>query len=591
MRSAAPLAAALVLLAGCSGGGTGGTGADSAAPTTESTTESTTGPGTEPTTEPTPGATTEPTSGATTGTLDWMPCDDIDGLECATLAVPLDHADPGGEQIDLAIVRQPAGDPGARIGSVVFNPGGPGGSGREFLELARLTVPTEVADVFDLVSFDPRGVGMSTPIDCELTIDDGIALVPDGDRTAWDRLLRTGLEELSTCTADPTALLSLAGTNNAARDLDLIREALGDERLTYVGFSYGTRLGATYAELFPDRVRALVLDGGVAPRIELDREQGAGFDQALDHFAAACDADPDCLLREVGPTLDVLAGLRTEIAEQGSFPTDDPDRVLTPGELDLGVASALYSKDAWVYLSQALYLAEVQGDGTLLQVLADRLVGREPDGTYSNQTESGAFVNCADDPARPDADAVWAEADAAADASRSFGPFLRADTGCLGFPDPVDPLVIGPAAGSAPILVIGTTGDPATPYEWSVELADSLDAGVLYTVEGEGHTAYTSIDCVAPVVNAYLIDLEVPAEGGSCADDSTDDVFPPVGETEAELVVAFFDCVREQGVDVPQVTVADVLADPSGEALLAQLDLGDPELLGAIAACQDVLSG
>lgn len=533
-------------------------------------------------------------------TPEWTPCEGglaipgLPPLECSTLHVPLDHDEPDGPTIPIALARQEAGDPAARIGSIVFNPGGPGGSGIEFLETARLLMPAEVADAFDLVAFDPRGVGASASVHCALTRDDGAVLIADDDREAWDAALETSYEEIATCTSDPAGIEPYVGTNNAARDLDRIRAALGDELLTYVGFSYGTRLGATYAELFPDRVRALVLDGGVLPSTDftaMGSQQADGFDLALGHFAEACDADPDCVLQRHGPTLDVLEQIRADIAEAGSFPTDDPERLLTPGELDLGVITALYSQSTWVYLSFAIDQAAADGDGTVFQVLADLYLGRQLDGTYTNQVEAGAFVNCADDPARPLDDEVWEEADMIADTSDYFSDDLRASFGCLGFPEPVDPLIIGAAEGAPPILVIGTTGDPATPYEWSQQLADSLASGVLYSVDGEGHTAYTSIPCVAPVVNAYLIDLEVPEPGDGCVDDSDADPFPPEGESEAETVIGFVDCLIDNGAAVEPIGIADVLRDPTGEQLLGGLDLDDPDLIGALLPCQEFLLG
>lgn len=521
-----------------------------------------------------------------------MECADRAAFECATIQVPLDHADPDGATIPIALMRQPARTDD-RIGSVVFNPGGPGGSGLDFLELAVFGVPGEVADRFDLVSFDPRGVGASASVRCDLVRDDGVLLIADDDREAWDAALADQLDQIETCTTTPDGIGEYLGTNSAARDLDLIRDALGDELLTYVGFSYGTRLGATYAELFPDRIRALVLDGGVAPTTDfaaLAADQGVGFDAALVAFAEACDTDADCLLQELGPTLDVVAGVRSEIREVGSFETDEPDRLLTPGELDLGIISALYSQAAWPFLAQAIYLADTVADGTLFQVLADLYLGRQPDGSYTNQVEAGAFVNCADDAARPPVDVVWEQTDVVADGSVYFGEALRGSFGCLGLPDPIDPLVLGPATGAPPILVIGTTGDPATPYEWSVQLAEFLDSAVLYTVEGEGHTAYTSIECVTDVVNAYLIDLVMPADGDSCVDDTDpDSVFVPAGESEVELVVAFFACLADNGADVPVVSVADVLRDPTGGTLLDGVDFGSPATIAAFGACQSLL--
>lgn len=583
------MAVAVLVVAGCSTSDDGA-GSTSVVETTSPSSEPGE-PDDEPAEQPDSGPDERPDEGPA-GTAEWAECADRAAFECATIEVPLDHADPDGAMIPIALMRQPARTDD-RIGSVVFNPGGPGGSGLDFLELAVFGVPGEVADRFDLVSFDPRGVGASASVRCDLVRDDGVLLIADDDREAWDAALADQLDQIETCTTTPDGIGEYFGTNSAARDLDLIREALGDELLTYVGFSYGTRLGATYAELFPDRIRALVLDGGVAPSTDfssLAADQGVGFDAALAAFAAACDADADCLLQEIGPSLDVVVSVRDEIREVGAFDTDQPGRVLTPGELDLGIISALYSQAAWPFLAQAIYLAETQADGTLFQVLADLYLGRQPDGSYTNQIEAGAFINCADDAARPPVDVVWEQTDAVADGSAFFGEVLRGSFGCLGLPDPIDPLVLGPATGAPPILVIGTTGDPATPYEWSVQLAEFLDSAVLYTVEGEGHTAYTSIECVTDVVNAYLIDLVVPADGESCIDDTDpDSIFVPVGESEVELVVAFFACLADNGADVPVVSVADVLRDPTGGTLLDRVDFGSPATIAAFGACQSLL--
>jgi pimeloyl-ACP methyl ester carboxylesterase len=551
----------------------------------------TTTPGTADTDDPEP-------ADRDSGTLQWSSCGDEVGelidLECATLTVPLDHAVPDGPTIDLAVARTATADGDTRIGSLVFNPGGPGGSGIEFLATAVALVPPELTARFDLVSFDPRGVGASAAIDCEVDFDDDVALLAPDDDAGWDALVEDALGRADTCTPESLELEPYVGTNNAARDLDALRAALGDDELSYVGFSYGTRLGATYAELFPDRVRALVLDGAVKPTDDLallGLEQGPGFDAALESFAVACDADADCALAELGPTLDVYAGLVAEIAESGSFPTDDTDRVLTPGELQLGVVAALYSTQLWPVLADALYVAETQQDGSLLQVLADVYLGRRPDGTYDNSQLAGLAINCADDPRRPPVDEVRAQAETSAQASIHFADFLRASTGCIGTAEPIDPIAIGPADGAAPILVIGTTGDPATPYEWAVELTELLSSGVLYTVEAEGHTAFLSVACVDDVVVDYLVDLELPAASSSCADDESVDVFAPAGQGEFEQVIALFDCLRDNGVDLPELTVGDLLADPQGEALIDLLDPTDPAFGRAALACQDLIPG
>lgn len=541
----------------------------------------------------------DPAPSGNNGTLDWSPCEDAGNtavsLECATLQVPLDHSNPDGELIDIAVARSAATGPAIdRAGSLVFNPGGPGGSGIDLLGFIPLTMSPEILQRFDLVSFDPRGVGASTALTCDNDLDDQVILLADGDDAGWQALVDDRAAQLDTCTDATVDLAAHVGTNNAARDMDLLREALGDEGLSYVGYSYGTRLGATYAELFPENVRALVLDAAVKPSSDsagLDREQGGGFDRALENFAAACDADTDCVLQELGPTLEVIDALEAEIAEVGSFPTDDTDRVLTPGEFSLGVLAALYSKDSWPFLAAALFTAETEQDGSLLQVLGDSLAGREPDGTYDNSQVANGFINCADDPARPDTKEQRVLADEAADLSTYFADFLRASTGCLGITPAIDPLMIGPAVGSAPIVVIGNSGDPATPYEWSQELAGSLDSAVLYTVEAEGHTAYGSIECVQADIDAYLLDLTVPADGSTCSDNAGADFFVPEGDGEIDQVLAFFDCARDEGADLPDISAADILGDPTLENVLGSIDLTDPSVALAFAACQEFIPG
>ncbi len=552
----------------------------------------TTDPGTGDPDTGTPG----PAAGA--GTLEWSSCGDAAGelieLECSTLTVPLDHGAPDGETIDVAVARVATADDDRRIGSLVFNPGGPGGSGIEFLTTAAALVPSELADRFDLVSFDPRGVGASAAIDCAVDFDDDVALLAPGDDAGWEALVAEAQGRTDTCTAESLALEPYVGTDNAARDLDALRAALGDDQLSYVGFSYGTRLGATYAELFPDRVRALVLDGAMKPTDNLallGLEQGPGFDAALESFAAECDADADCVLAELGPTLDVYTGLVAEVADVGSFPTDGGDRVLTPGELQLGVVAALYTTQLWPVLADALYVADTQQDGSLLQVLADTYLGRQPDGSYDNSQMAGLAINCADDPRRPPIDEVRVQAELTAQASVHFSDFLRASTGCIGTADPIDPITIGPADGAAPILVIGSTGDPATPYQWAVELADLLSSGVLYTVEAEGHTAFLSVACVNDVVVDYLVDLQLPRAGSSCAADESNDVFLPAGQGEFDQVIALFDCLRDNGVDLPEITVGDLLADPNGDTLIDLIDPTDPAFAQAALACRDLIPG
>ena len=530
------------------------------------------------------------------GSIEWGPCVDARAapvdVECASITVPLDHGAPDGRMIDIAVARVSTASDDERIGSVVLNPGGPGASGIDFLQTAALIMPEEISQRFDLISFDPRGVGAGTAVECDNAFDDDITLLDERDDAVWESLVSKADGRASTCTSDTIEIGSWLGTNNAARDLDEIREALGDHRLSYVGFSYGTRLGATYAELFPDRVRALVLDGAVAPTddfTQLDAEQAASLDRAFEQFARACDADDDCDLATVGPTLEVYSSLVSSISDRGSIPTDDPDRVVTPGELQLGVIAAMYSTQLWPVLARGMHDAAVDDDGSLLAVLADSYLGRQADGSYDNSQDAGFTINCADNAIRPPTEVVRIESEEIASSSRWFDDFLRASTGCIGGPLAIDPLIIGTADGAPPILVIGNTGDPATPYEWSVAMADFLTSGQLYTVDSNGHTAFLSVPCVTPVVVDYLVDLVMPAPGASCVDDEGSDSFPPAGQGEFDKVIALFDCLRENGADIPEVTIGDLLADSTGETLLAQIDPTDPAFGEAALACQDLI--
>jgi pimeloyl-ACP methyl ester carboxylesterase len=532
-----------------------------------------------------------------TDTLAWGPCAESSSafgppIRCATLAVPLDHDDPDGESIDIELAQVATADADRRIGSLVLNPGGPGGSGIEFLQSAAIVMPPEIAERFDLVSFDPRGVGESTAVECDVDFDDEIALLPPGDDAAWQELVAEAEAFPSTCTSETARIAPWLGTNNAARDLDLIRAAVGDDALTYVGFSYGTRLGATYAELFPDTVRALVLDGAVKPTpdfAELDAEQAASLDRAFERFAAECDGDPDCPLSAIGPTLEVYEELIATVDGAGSLATDDPDRVVTAGELHIAAIAALYSTQLWPVLARGLADAATGGDATVLQALTDSYLGRQPDGSYDDSQSAGFAINCADDAERPPVEVVRTESERIAERTQWFDDLLRASTGCIGAAPPVDPLIVGPAEGAAPILVIGTTGDPATPYEWAVEMADSLVSAELYTVESDGHTAFLSVPCVEPIVVDYLVDLVVPASGGSCSNDAVLDAFPPAGEDEFGALIAFFDCLRENGADIPEISIVDLLADPSGESLLEGIDPSDPSFGLAVLACEDLI--
>ena len=536
LRILAALLTLGLVAAACSSGEVAST-APTSTPATE--TPATETPATATQAEVTPTTETSEDGETTTSTTDedsagfeWDLCEGAFGnFDCGTIQVPLDYSSPDGEQIDIAIARIAASGPAEDvIGPLVFNPGGPGFGGIESLEGIALTLPFEITERFDLVTFDPRGTGTSAAVDCDNNLDDAILTIEtSGDDDGWQSIVDATAEGLSSCSAATLDLAPHLGTMNVARDIDLIREAIGAETINYLGYSYGTRLGATYAELFPGNIRAMVLDAAVRPNTDwalLAGDQAAGLDSALQNFAGACDADPDCPLQGTGPALETINSLRENVAEQGSLPTLFDQRVLTLGEFDLAIISALYSKTLWQTLATGLADAEATEDGTELHFLTDSYAGRSfEDDSYSSGLVANSFINCADDANRPTADEQRALSEASAEQAGFFAPAMRAGAGCLGIPESQSPLEIGTAADAPPIVIIGNTGDPATPYEWSVELDEFLTNSVLYTVEAEGHTAYGSIECVQTAIDAYLIDLELPEKGAGCSDNATADFF------------------------------------------------------------------
>jgi pimeloyl-ACP methyl ester carboxylesterase len=453
--------------------------------------------------------------------LDWQPCDN--GFQCARLLVPFDYSHPGGRRFSLPVIKLPATDPSHRIAPLVINPGGPGGSGVQYALAARSEFPAALRARFDIVGFDPRGVAGSEPaLACqtgpELDKYLGTDEMPDSAAELAPIIAQAKLYA-QRCEQNSKALLPYVGTENAARDLDVLRAALGQSRLTYLGKSYGTYLGAWYAQLFPHRVRALVLDGAVdpdTPSLQADITQAEGFTVAFRSFAAWCRASAGCPLGQ-----DAAGQLEAMLVRANSVPLASQlgtGQVANGALLLDGVIGALYSKSAWPDLKSGLSRA-FGGDGTVLVQLANLLLlERNPDGTYSNLIDADTAISCVDRP-WPRSLAVWqAQAAAAGRAAPLFGPpNVWGNLPCAYWPVPPAPLPRITAAGAPPILVVGTTRDPATPYRWARALAADLSSGVLLGRNGDGHTAYgEGSACVDTIVNAYLISLKVPRGGTVC---------------------------------------------------------------------------
>lgn len=502
--------ATMLLLAGCSvqdGVLRAGQVSTTAAPATPAPTT---------TTPAAPGSNAAPKPAAST--LTWTACGQ---LECARLPVPLDHDRPAGRTIEIALSRRRATDQSRRIGSLLVNPGGPGVSGIELLPSILARVSPGVRARFDVIGFDPRGTGSSSPVRCLPTaeLDKYFAADPVPDDPAEKAALIDIVRRFTAgCQKLSGDLLPHVGTEDAARDMDLIRAAVGDEKLTFLGFSYGTALGAAYAEQFPTRVRALALDAGLDPAadiIALNRVQGEGFDRAFDAFVADCRGRPTC---EWKPGGGASKGAYLALAARiDATPLPAGSRRLGPSELALGAAWYLYAQQLWPGLARALAQAE-GGTGTLMLEGFDRLVGRNRNGTYKNEQEAYAAISCIDNPAPKDVAAYERSAAEAARTAPAFGPTIAwSGLVCGLWPLPAtgkaEPLK---APGSPPILVIGTTNDPATPFVWSEALAKQLPQGRLLRHEGEGHTAYGEDSCTTRITDAYLLTLALPTGKLSC---------------------------------------------------------------------------
>lgn len=477
-----------------------------------------------PTSTPGPGTTDPPDPALRrfySQQLEWEQC--RGEFLCSTLEVPLDYRRPGGRTIEISVLKVPAADPGARIGSLVVNPGGPGVPGTDYAAGAATVFRQPLLDAYDIVGFDPRGTGTSTPVDCldDGELDDYIAKDPDPDTDAevetysgWVDAIGEGCEEES------GELAAHVTTIEAARDIDVLRATLGESQLAYFGASYGTKLGATYAELFPDRAGRLVLDGAVDLSIgsrELSLQQAGGFETALRAYVQDCVDQDDCVL---GDSLDEgLRRVRQLLDDVDAEPLDvEGDRDLEVGNAFYGIVLPLYAREYWPILTQALEAA-IDGDGTPLLRLSDVYNSRGASGYTDNSSEANYAISCLDDPWAIPASEVPENVAEFEEASPTFGTvFAWGLTGCGGVRvQSSEPPLDVDAAGAAPIVVVGTTRDPATPYEWAVQLADQLDPGVLVTRDGDGHTGYNAgNECVDSAIEDFLVDGTVPEDGLRC---------------------------------------------------------------------------
>ncbi|MFC7583199.1 alpha/beta hydrolase [Nonomuraea antimicrobica] len=440
-------------------------------------------------------------------------------VRCGKLAVPLDYARPDGDKLDLALIKVPANGKEPRLGSMVFNFGGPGASGVDTLDQAAKALTTLRAR-YDLISFDPRGVERSAGVRCgdgaEMDKFTSLDTLPPNDRTHQENAA-ANKEFASLCQQNSGKILPYVGTVNAARDMDRIRTAVGDAKLNYVGMSYGTQLGGVYATLFPKNVGRMVLDAPLDPKVSFEERtlaQTRGFQQAYESFLRSCVKTTSCDVGKDQAGAD--ANVEKLMNQLAAKPLQVNGRPLTQGLASTGVAAALYSELTWPFLEQALGEA-LKGRGDALMYLADSYTGRSQDGSYSTQMTSFPAITCVDSAERPDEAALRRTEAAALKISPLFGSEGSGGL-CRVWPAKgsnearhVD------ATGSAPIMVVGGKGDPATPYEWAPKLTAQLKTATLVTYEGEGHGAYLSgSKCIQGLVDGYLIDGKMPQKGTTC---------------------------------------------------------------------------
>lgn len=535
--------AALALLAGCttetSGHGVpGASNPGDGGPGSATSSPSPTGPTGAQTPNPTPTTTTTPTT--LPSTLSFTDCASLFNLsaagipaarmaklhfDCAQLPVPLDYAKPNGAQLRIEVIRVHYDDQPHRLGSLIVNPGGPGGSGVFLAISLAASLSTDVLEHYDIVGFDPRGVGLSAPIKCytDAAETQAMAFDPDVRTTAGlQAAKRMAASFADSCVQKYGSQLAYYDTVDTARDMDRIRAAVGDAKINYLGFSYGTELGAVYAHLFPNRIRVAVLDGAVDPdttgnAIASDAQQIGGFEDAFDQFAADCRTRAAC--QPLGNPRTAVAALEKR-ANADPIPSSDPTdkRRATGGNVMYAVISALYSEQLWPELGTALIDAQ-HGDARGLFELDDQYSERDADGHYSNLLDVFQVVSCNDQRTDPTDAQIKAAATRWAKQYPLFGLWSAPSLfQCQAWPKERDPIPPETAKGAPPILVVGNLHDPATPYAGAQHLAAKLGSGVLLTWNGEGHTSYgDGSACIDDTVNAYLINGTVPPAHTTCA--------------------------------------------------------------------------
>lgn len=455
--------------------------------------------------------------------------------ECATLSAPMDWNDPAAhEPIELALIRLPAS--GESQGSMFTNPGGPGASGVDFVAGAGTTFfSAELQANYDIVGWDPRGVGASSAVECrdDAGMDEHFYGVPEGwSQMSDEEKLQASIQEQirfgADCLTNTGDLLGFVDTRSTVRDLDMMRAVVGDDLLTYFGLSYGTDIGAQYIDMFPERVGRIVLDGATDPTVpafDVILDQQEKFGDATRTYLEDCIATPGCPFRskDVDGAIEEIRTIMDEV--DASLPKGPDGRTLTSGVISTAISAAMYDESSWAYLSQAFKLWYESADPSYFFLLSDTYFGRDMNGHYdSNMFEAFSAINCLDYPLVTDAATIRAFNEKLKEVSLFGGATTEAemeigDVTCENWPVPPrvteQKPVVG--AGAAPVLVVATTNDPATPLKWAEAVAEQLESGVLVVYEGEGHIAYDEGDkCLMGTVDDYFVEGKVPDDKVTC---------------------------------------------------------------------------
>ena len=454
--------------------------------------------------------------------FNWKACDDSAStttVQCGTLQVPFDYNNPSAGTFTLYVKLLPAANPTLRIGSMMVNPGGPGFGGSSLADDASYYFSSDIIDHFDIIAWDPRGTGKSTPaIDCVDDYDQyfGIDSPPDSPEEK-QALIDASQAFNDECMDNSGEILPYISTQASATDMNSIRQALGEDKISYFGFSYGSELGATWATMFPQTVRAAVFDGAVDPQATSAQEgmaQAGGFEGQLTTFLAACSKNSTCAFYNGGKAEAAFDSLLLELDAKPLVVTKDRTPV-TQGVAFTAVAQAMYSDSYWPQLETALADAQ-QGDGAGLLKLYDDYYQRKDDGSYGNELEAFLAISCLDDPG---ATSVKEVEDAVQDFVAA-APRLGANFGygysCALWPVKPATKIDATGKGAGPIVVVGTTGDPATPLASTRKMAAALEQGILLIVEANQHTGYGANECINTAVDSYLIDLTVPVNETTC---------------------------------------------------------------------------